>query len=128
MANKVQVIAKLARNLEQLGQVVSRPSAESLVCAGITVSYASAQIASPMGGVSDTSSPFLGTGVQAPGAIKLKGAAGENSVATIFVAEADLLVLSQASKFANDIVVEAGDTVTQLARLAGHADLLMMGE
>jgi hypothetical protein len=128
MANVRAVMDKLARNLQQLGQVVTRGSAYEVICDGVTVSYTLAQIQSPMGGVSDVASPFLGAGIAAPGSLKVKGDAGENSIAAIFTTAANLLVLSQASKFANDIVVEAGDTTAQLARLAGHADLLGMGE
>ena len=128
MANKVPVLNKLARNLEQLGQVVSRGANAEVIASGLTVSYVDASIQSPMGGVSADSSPFLGMGIAAPGKLKIKGGAGENSIAAIFVAAGDLLVLSQCSKFANDVIVEAGDTATELARLAGHADLQMMGE
>jgi hypothetical protein len=128
MANKVPVLNKLARNLEMLGQVVSRGSDAEVIASGMTVSYVSASIASPMGGVSDASSPFLGIGIAAPGKLKIKGAAGENSIAAIFTSAADLAVLAQCAHFANNILVEAGDTATQLAEIAGHADLLGMGE
>jgi len=99
-----------------------------VTAAGLTISYVDASIQSPMGGVSDASSPFLGIGIGNPGSIKVKGAAGENTIAGIFANASDLAVLACCVRFANDVVVEAGDTATELARLAGHPDLKMMGQ
>jgi hypothetical protein len=127
MANPVQILAKIKRNLDAVG-VPATLNSSSVVAAGMTISYVSASIQSPMGGVDGGSSPFLGMGVVAPGVIKIKGAAGENSIAAIFVAASDLAVLACCARFANDVSVEAGDTATELARLAGHPDLKMMGE
>lgn len=128
MANRKPVLDKLSRNLEQLGMSVVRGSAGEVVASGVTVSYVDASIQSPMGGVSDAASPFLGVGVAAPGKLKIKGAAGENSIAAIFVSSDDLKVLAYCAHFANNIIIEAGDSATQLAEIQGHADLLGMGE
>lgn len=127
MANSVQVLDKIKRNLDAVGVSATR-NATSVTAAGLTISYVDASIQSPMGGVSDASSPFLGIGIANPGSIKIKGAAGENTIAGIFVNAADLAVLACCTRFANDVVVEAGDTTAELARLAGHPDLKMMGQ
>lgn len=127
MSNPVQVLDKIKRNLDAVGVAATRNST-TVTAAGLTISYVDAAIQSPMGGVSDASAPFLGIGIGNPGTIKVKGAAGENSIAAIFVNAADLAVLACCARFANDVVVEAGDTTTELARLAGHPDLKMMGQ
>lgn len=128
MSNRF-VLDKLARNLDQLGVPSTRGAlGEVLVTGSVSVSYQDASIASPMGGVSDAASPFLGIGVVAPGKLLIKGAAGENTIAAIVTGSVELTVLAQCAKFANNIVVQAGDSLSQLAELAGHADLLGMGE
>lgn len=127
MSNPVQVLDKIKRNLDAVGVAATR-NVSSVTAAGLTISYVDASIQSPMGGVDGNSSPFLGIGIGNPGSIKIKGAAGENTIAAIFVAASDLAVLACCTRFANDVVVEAGDTATQLARIAGHADLIGMGQ
>jgi hypothetical protein len=128
MANGKFILNKIARNLEQYGLVVARGSADQVLVAGLVVSYVDASIQSPMGGVSDASSPFLGIGIANPGKLKIKGAAGENAIADIFVDAADLNVLAVVARFANDVVVEAGDSAAELAVLRGHPDMLNVGE
>ncbi len=127
MSNSVQVLDKIKRNLDAVGVAATRNST-SVTAAGLTISYVDAAIESPLGGVNGNASPFLGIGIANPGSIKIKGAAGENTIAAIFVAAADLAVLACCTRFANDVTVEAGDTATELARLAGHPDLKMMGQ
>lgn len=127
MANKVQILDKIARNLEQLGMTVTRGSACEVVAQGLTVSYTDADIQSPMGGVDGDISPFLGIGVANPGQIKIKGDAGENTLAAIWTTSDKLQVLQQVAGHANDITVEAGDTATELAYLRGSADVLGLG-
>lgn len=127
MSNPVQVLDKIKRNLDAVGVPATR-NATSVTAAGLTISYVDASIQSPMGGLSDTSPPFLGIGIGNPGTIKIKGAATENTIAGIFVNAADLAVLACCTRFANDVIVEAGDTTAELARLAGHPDLKMMGQ
>lgn len=126
MANPVQVLDKIKRNLDAVGVSATR-NATSVTAAGLTISYVDASIQSPMGGVDGGASPFLGIGVANPGVLKIKGATGENSIPAIFVDAADLAVLACCTRFANDVVVEAANG-TELARLAGHPDLKMMGQ
>lgn len=127
MANPVQVLDKIKRNLDAVSVPATRNNG-SVTAAGLTISYVDAALDAPMGGINGNASPYLGIGVANPGVIKIKGAAGENTVAGIFVNAADLAVLACCTRFANDVVVEAGDTTTELARLAGHPDLKMMGQ
>jgi hypothetical protein len=127
MANPVQVLDKIKRNLDALGVAATRGS-DSVVAAGLTISYVDAAIQSPMGGVDGSSSPFLGMGIANPGSLKIKGAAGENTIAAMFDAKANLDVLACCCRFVNDVIVEAGDTTAELARLAGHPDLKSMGQ
>lgn len=127
MANPAQVLDKIKRNLDSVGVAATRTNS-SVTAAGLTITYVDADLQAPLGGVNGAASPFLGIGVANPGTIKIKGAAGENTIAGIFVAAADLAVLACCTRFANDVVVEAGDTTAELARLAGHPDLRMMGQ
>ena len=126
MANSVQMLDKIKRNLDQVGVPATR-NASSVTAAGLTISYTAATIQSPMGGVDGDSSPYLGIGVANPGKLKVKGAGGENTIAAMLVSEADLKVLATCTRFANNVTLEAGDTATQLAEIPGHADLLSMG-
>jgi hypothetical protein len=127
MANSVQILDKIARNLNKLGVSAVRGSS-SVSAGGLTVSYVSASVQSPMGGIDKDASPFLGIGVAAPGKIKIKGAAGENSLAAVLDTAAAANVLAVCCRFANNVQIEAGDSSTLLAELAGHADVLMVGE
>lgn len=127
MANPAQILDKIKRNLDAVGVAATR-NATSVTAAGLTISYVDASLQSPMGGVDGSASPYLGIGVANPGSLKIKGAAGENAINTVFAAAADLAVLACCARFANDVVVEAGDTTAELARLAGHPDLKMMGQ
>jgi hypothetical protein len=99
-----------------------------LVAAGLTISLVDASIQSPMGGVSPSASPFLGIGIAYPKTWKIKGEAGQNTVAAIFTGSDELKILSLLAHFANDIVVEAGDTTTELARIPGHQDVYGLGQ
>lgn len=112
MANKVQILDKIQRNCEQLGIAVSRTDAETLVAAGMTITYVEADIEKPMGGVDDQISPFLGIGVANPGVINI-----DKDPSSLD----EFRVLRVVAGMANDIVLPAG-------RLEGHADLLGMGQ
>jgi hypothetical protein len=81
-----------------------------------------------MGGIDGGSSPYLGIGVANPGVIQVKGAAGQNTLAAIFTSSDNLNALAVCTRLANDVSVQAGDTTTELAHLAGHPDLKMMGQ
>jgi len=134
MANKEAMLDKIARNLKQRGlaesKVVRTASGVEVEKTGgdkLTISYVDKSVQSPMGGVSPASSPFLGIGVAAPGSLKIKGAAGENSVAAIMDQVESVQVLAECSGFGNDVVVEAGDTTAELVRVRGIAEALGMG-
>ena len=111
MANRVQILDKIERNCKQLGIVTVRSSASSLTAAGIVITYVDAVIASPMGGVDGSVSPFLGIGIAAPGKINLN--ANPTSLE-------QFQVLRVCSGHANTIVIPAGE-------LQGSADMLGMG-
>lgn len=133
MANKEAILDKIARNMTQRGRSAERVNeAVEYTKAGgtgdvLTVSYTDKDLQSPMGGVDDQSSPFLGIGIASPGSIKVKGAAGENTVAAIFDDEDALELLAELAGYANDITVEEGDTSTELARFGGHESVLGTG-
>ncbi|CAB4125001.1 hypothetical protein UFOVP53_48 [uncultured Caudovirales phage] len=111
MANRVQILDKIERNCKQLGIVTSRSDAATLVAGGITITYVDAVIASPMGGVDGSVSPFLGIGIAAPGKINLSA----NPTTLIH-----LQVLRVACGHANTVVIPLGE-------LQGSADMLGMG-
>lgn len=113
MANDVQILDKIQRNCEQLGISVSRTDAETLVAAGMTITYSEAVIDKPMGGIDDSVSPFLGIGVANPGKLELDSIPSSLD---------EFRVLRIMSGMANNIVV-AG-----LGELEGSSDLLGMGQ
>ena len=125
--NTVQILNKIKRDLDVLGITATR-DASSVIVDTVTITCVEASIQKPMSGIDPTVSPFLGIGVANPGQIKVKGAAGENTLAAIFDTELRMKVFSLVCGFANDKVVEAGDTTTQLAYIQGHPDLLGMGQ
>lgn len=133
MANKEAILDKIVRNSLQRGKTAARvgDTVEYTKAGGagdtLTVSYVDKDVQSPMGGVDDSTSPFLGIGTAAPGSLKIKGDAGENTVAAIFDDGDALELLAEMAGYANDIVIEEGDSTTELARIAGHEHLLGLG-
>jgi hypothetical protein len=134
MANKEAMLDKIARNLKQRGlseaAVVRTASGVSVTKTGgdvITISYVDKAIQSPMGGVSPAASPFLGIGVAAPGALRLKGAAAESTIAAIIDTVEAVQVVMELSGFANDVIIESGASTTELARVRGIAEAMGMG-
>lgn len=130
MANKRAILNKISRNLDMLG-IANTNSGTSITVTGAdsqVVSYVDASIASPMGGVDGQTSPFLGIGVANPGKLKIKGKAGDNTIAAIFASQADLQLLKVVGDIGNNVIIEAGDTSSQLAEIRAHADLQMMGQ
>lgn len=131
MANKEQILDKVVRNMKQRGATAERvgDTAEVTKTGGdkLTVSYVDASIQSPMGGVDDASTPFLGIGTANPGQLKIKGEAGETTLAAIFDTAEALELMHELSGYANDVVVESGDDTTELARVKGHEHLPGMG-
>ena len=126
MANRRQVLDKISRNLDQLS-IANTRDGDDVLADGLTISYEDASIQKPMGGVDGDVNPFLGLGIGNPGKIKIKGDAGENSVAAIMDSEDRLKILRTAAGHANDIIIEEGDTANELARLPGHADSIGLG-
>lgn len=131
MANSRQILAKISREAKLMGLTVNSESASSVVIENgsndLTVSYVAASIQSPMGGVDPSVSPFLGVGVAAPGAIKMKSAintAGDITDVTDSLVSAKLLAIC--AGFANDIVLENSDASFS-GRIRGHGDLVGMG-
>jgi hypothetical protein len=131
MANKEFILDKIVRNMKQRGYSAERSGELALITkAGgdiLSVSYVAKSVQSPMGGIDDASSPFLGIGVAAPGSLKIKGEAGENTLAAIFDTVEALELMHEVAGYANDVVVEAGDSSSELARVRGHEHLLGMG-
>ena len=128
MANKVQILNKIARDLGQLGVSVTQ-GATTVTVGHCIISYVDATIASPMGGVDGTASPFLGIGVANPGKLQIRGTGSLNTIATIFDNASDLQVLALVAGFANNILVVDGSTgATVLAELVSNVDLKGLGQ
>lgn len=131
MANKQQILDKIARNLTMRGVTAARSGDTVLVTKTggdvLTVSYVDKVVQAPMGGVDASSSPFLGIGVAAPGALKVKGEAGVTTVAGLIDTVEAVALMVELAGFGNDIILENGSNTTQIARIAGDADRQGMG-
>lgn len=133
MANDVQILDKIQRNLEQIGITVARDGAK-LEAGNIKVQYQAAVIESPMGGIDDSASPFLGIGIANPGQIIVSGLLdADTAIADVLVDADDLRILRVVSGHGNTILVKAGRTddsilAADLAVLEGHVDMLGMGQ
>lgn len=131
MANAQAILQKVARNMNQRGiPATYTGSSTTVVKTGgdvLTVTYTPKSVQAPLGGVDGTTSPFLGIGVAAPGSLKLKGAAGENTLAAILDTTEAASLLAELAGYANDVVIEAGDTTTSLARIMGSTDFIGAG-
>jgi len=123
MANAVQILDKIERNLKQRGITAVRVG-EVVEAAGLKVSYVSKDIQKPMGGIDDQISPFLGIGVGNPGSIQIEGTV-VGGLDKMFVDQDSSTVLVECSGFANDIQLLAEDGSE--ARIAGHADVIGVG-
>lgn len=130
MANKKQVLDKIARNLDMLAIAYTRGSANEVIIDNgsndLTISYVDASIQAPMGGVDGNVSPFLGIGIAAPGVIKLKFQAG--SIAACLDTAVVIRALAVCSAQANDLLIEDSAGSPNQVRIRGHVDLLMMGQ
>ena len=124
------ILDKIARNAEMVGLTVNSNSGSAVIVENggndLTVSYVSAVIQQPMGGIDGLVSPFLGIGIVNPGVIKIQGAAGAGFAATVDTAVV-LKLIAICAAFGNDVTV-VGSTGTELARLRGHADLIGVGQ
>ena len=130
-ANSVSILAKIARNAQQLGLTVNSQTASSVVIENasndLTITYAAASIQAPMGGVDPTVSPYLGIGTSNPGQLVLTGAGTANTVGGVLDSQVAAQVLQLMSGFANDIVI-ADSTHPAIAYLRGTVDMLGMGQ
>lgn len=132
MANSVQILAKIARSAKLAGLTVNSSSSTAVVIENgsndITVSYTDASISSPMGGVDDSASPFLGIGIANPGSIKLKSAISTaDTVADMFDSSVAPQLLHICSAFANDLKLENSDASWEL-EISGDSERGSMGE
>lgn len=130
MANKKQVLDKIARNLDQLGIANTRGSANEVILDNgsndLTISYVDASIAAPMGGVDGNVSPYLGIGIAAPGTIKLKFQAA--TIAACLDTAKVIQALAVCAAQANDLLMEDSAGSPNQVRIRGQVDLLMMGQ
>jgi hypothetical protein len=132
MANSTQILAKLARNAEQVGLTVNSQSQTAVVIENgandLTISYVSASIASPQGGVDPSVSPFLGIGIANPGKLKLKSAiATSGNMTDILDTAVAAKVLALMAAMANNIILE-NSSASFSAEIRGHSDLIGMGQ
>lgn len=141
MANKVAILNKLQRDLEQLGLAPVR-TAYAVTLGNCIVRYGDNTMSSPMGGVSPATSPFLGLGAGNPGFIQIAGLLDADAAITdIFVTASDLQLLRLCSEFASDIQVIKGDTASvadplgdysvagdELAWISADANLRVLGQ
>ncbi len=129
MGMKDQILDKIKRNLDVLGIAATRNNDDvTLDVDSRVISYVDSDIKKPMGGIDPQVSPFLGIGVANPGQLKMKGAGGQNTIAAIMTTEDTLRAWAVMGNFANDKVLEAGDTSAELARVEGQEDLQGMGQ
>ena len=129
MGMKDQILDKIKRNLDVLGIAATRNTDDvTLDVDSRIISYVDSDIKKPMGGIDPQVSPFLGIGVANPGQLKMKGAGGQNTIAAIMTTEDTLRAWAVMGNFANDKVLEAGDTTSELARVEGQEDLQGMGQ
>lgn len=130
MANKVQILDKIKRNLDVLGVTATRGATSIVVENGsndLTITCEDADIQKPMGGVDGTSSPFIGIGVANPCTIKVKSAISTaDTVADVLDSDVAAKVLHLVAGHANDILLENSDASFAL-RMRGQVDLLGLG-
>jgi len=134
MANAVQVLDKIERNMKQRGYsdavIVRGNSSLSVTKVGghvLVVSYVPKAVQLPMGGIDSSINPFLGIGVGAPGSIKIKGDAAESTLGAIFSEVTAMDLMMECSGFANDVIIESGASTAQLARLRGSVESIGLG-
>lgn len=132
MKNKSMIIGKLARNARMLGlTVLSQDHDKFVVDNGsndLTVIYKEASFSpSVVGGVDDTSDPFLGAGTLAPGTIKIKSSINTaNNITDIIDSSVAAQLLMICSSMGNDVILENSGTL--VITLRGHSDLVGVGQ
>lgn len=127
-----QLMAKIARNAQQLGLTVNSNSGQAVVIDNgsndLTVSYVAASIDAPMGGVDSSASPFLGIGTTNPGKLKLKSSStAADTIADVLDSVVAAKVLHMLGGFSNNVLLENSDA-TFTAELRGDVDNLGMGQ
>ena len=138
MSNEISVLNKIARNLEQLGETVTRSGNNVVIENGandLTISYDAATIQSPEGGVLDTCSPFLGIGIGNPGKIRMEGADECNcdceTIGTLFDTAIVVRVFHVISGHANHIIVAkpngGGGAALADTEILGSVDMVGLG-
>lgn len=132
MANRKQILDKIARNLDMLGIPESRGAANSVIVDNgsndLTISYVDASIQLPMGGVDGSVTPFLGIGVANPGKIKIKSAIlTAGTIADVIDSIMAARVLAVCAGMANNIVLENSDASFS-GEIRGDVDNLGMGQ
>lgn len=132
MAQKKQVLDKLARNLEIQGESVSRGSSGEVIVedgsADITISYVNADISpSMLGGVDGTVSPFLGIGQGNPGKLTIR-VASATTLALTFTSAKAVKSLAVCASMANSIQVLHDGSGAVLVEVRGSSDMIGMGQ
>jgi len=132
MAQSKQVLDKIARNLQILGESVSRGSNNEVIVANgsndVTISYADASFSpAVVGGVDASASPYLGIGTGAPGKIRLRRA-GAAALADVLEDAKSIKCFAVCAAFANNIVLRNAADTADLLEVRGHADLIGLGQ
>ncbi len=132
MGNSVQILAKIARDAQQVGLTVVSQSQTAVVIDNgandLTISYVAASIAAPQGGIDNSVSPYLGIGIGNPGKIKIKSAStATDTIGDVIDSIVAAKVLALCAGFANNILLENSDA-TFTGEIRGHADLIGMGQ
>ena len=135
MGNSVQILAKLARNAQQLGLTVNSQSQSAVVIENgsndLTISYQAASIQAPMGGVDPSVSPFLGIGTANPGKIVITGAGTAGTVGGVIDSAVAAQVLQLCSGMANNIILADSTHLAPAApicELQGSSDWQNLGQ
>ena len=137
MANSKQILNKIARDAQMLGLTVQSNTGTSVIiddgANDILIEYVDAIIQDPMGGVSPATAPFLGAGHNAPGKIAFScNAAGNKTIAQIFVNEQNVKAFALCCGFANNVIVLDGNegygTAAVLLEVDGSPDMKGLGQ
>jgi hypothetical protein len=131
MANQKQVLDKIARNLDILSIPESRGANYEVIVANgsntLIVTYVSASIQSPMGGVDDTISPYLGMGIANPGKIQIQSSISTaGTIADVIDGNVAAQLFAMCSGFANDIIL-MNQSGSYSHEFRGDVDNLNMG-
>jgi hypothetical protein len=115
MANITSISQKIARNAQILGYTVSAQGNDAFGNAYVTITadtgslsvyYLTAAIQLPMGGVSNTVSPYLGIGIANPGQLMLVASVDTaGSMADIVNGPISANIFAMCASFANDLVL-----------------------